>query len=276
MQAVQPSIAAPAEIQQVASKYKMGAIAREFGPNTYLAGARRRGGYTMLVLALVFCLIGLASMAGGAAGWVFIIIALLPGIIGLVFLSQASNIENNIVKIYLCEKGLIHKDHSQAAQPFRWDQISSVVRSVKITVMYGSRQMPPPVIVKITYTIHRVDGYKFLLDNTISGFDLLHLRVENEVKQIQLPAAIQSYTNGQTVNFGSLSLNQQGISKGNEYLPWQQIEAVKYEITDSQEVVMVKKQGAWLNWAKVTTSTISNLAVFLALADYALKQQGRG
>jgi hypothetical protein len=150
------------------------------------------------------------------------------------------------------------------------------VRSVNVTIVYASRRIPPPVIVKIIYTIHQVDGHKFTLDNTIYGFDILHKRVEYEVKQIQLPVAIQNYTNGQTINFGSLSLNQQGLSKGNELLPWQQIEGIKYEITDSQEVVLVKKQGAWLNWAKVTTSTIFNLAVLLALADYALKQHGRG
>jgi hypothetical protein len=68
MQAVQPSIAAPAEIQQIAGTYKMGSIEYDFGPNTSLASARRRGGYMMMVMTLIFCLIGLASMSGGAAG----------------------------------------------------------------------------------------------------------------------------------------------------------------------------------------------------------------
>lgn len=53
MQQVQSSIAVPAEIQQIASKYKMGVIGNEFGHNTQLARVRRRGGYMLLVFALL-------------------------------------------------------------------------------------------------------------------------------------------------------------------------------------------------------------------------------
>ena len=270
MQQVQSSIAAPAEIQQIASKYKMGAIGNEFGHNTQLAQARRRGGYVLLVFALLLCLFGLASMAGGAAGWVFILIAIFPGGFSLYCFSWASGLENKAIKVYLNEKGFIYKDGNNAAQPFRWDQITQVWRNVIRVYRQGASKNSAPIRIMHAYTIQRADGYKVTLNDDISLMEIVGDVISKQTTKVLLPLAQESYAKGDTVSFGPLSLNQQGLIKDQNVLPWQQIEAV-----DTQDgTVRVKRQGKWSNWGDA--NKIPNLFVFLNLTESILQQRNGG
>jgi hypothetical protein len=275
MQVPQQAIAAPAEIQRAAGTYRMGAISAVYGPNMNLVRVNRRGAGGMLLFGLAACILGIASLAGGAAGWVWIILGVAAGGGGsLFFLIRASHVENKNVKIYICEQGLIYKSGESPAEPYRWDQIAAVWRQVKITHNYASRQINPVPIVRMSYTVERRDGHNFLFDHTISKSDVLYQLISTKVKEILLPQALQDYARGHTLTFGSLALNQQGIIQDQKLLPWNQIEAIDAQIDYNKEIVRVKQQGTRRNWADVTTSTIPNLAVFHALVDYALKKPG--
>jgi Short C-terminal domain len=267
MQPVQQTTGAPAEIQQLARTFQLGAIQQVYGPNTSLARARRVGGVGMLVMGLLLCLLGIASIAGGASGGIAIVLGLLVAGGSLFFFLRAAQIEQRRVRLYVCEGGLIHQDGSSAAQPFRWDQVATVWRKLTVIRNYASRRFNPRPFVKISYTIERRDGHTFQLDNTIGGFDALVPLIVTKTRELLLPPLLRDYAQGRTLAFGPLALNQQGIIKGQELLPWPQVEAIEYLADYNKEVVRVKQQGAWLDWAKISTSALPNLNVFLSLAN---------
>ncbi|HEY7416639.1 MAG TPA: SHOCT domain-containing protein [Ktedonobacteraceae bacterium] len=262
MQTFQKSIAAPAEIQRVADTYKMGTISNEFGPNFALVRVRRTGGYMMLGMAGVLCLCGLASMAGGAAGWVIIIIGILPALAGIAFFAWASGLEHKAARLYLCEQGFIYKDGANAAQPFRWDQITQVWRNVIRVYQKNSLGQDDSLLrIMHSYTVERKDGYKITLNDAFSAVEVVGRVISEKTTLILLPAARESYARGETVGFGPVALNQQGLIKGSNVLPWQQIEAI-----DTKDgYVRTQRNGKWVHLEDI--SKIPNLAVFLALAD---------
>lgn len=167
---------------------------------------------------------------------------------------------------YLCERGLIAKDGNAFAQPLLWDQISVVWRQTKATYTWFSSRKR--YLLSTTYTLQRQDGYTFSLDRSFATQN-----IERETLRAMSPTVLQNYARGQEVPFGPVSVSLQGIRKGPELLPWPQVESAKIEIIGN-EVVEIKKRGGWPAWAKVDTSTIPNLHVFLALVEYARNNPG--
>lgn len=168
------------------------------------------------------------------------------------------------IHVYLCDQGLIYTGARIHPQPFRWDQMQ-VWRAV-------TRYSRNGIHTRTTYryTIQRQDGYRIILQYFV-GIKTLGETISNQITQAVLPQATQAYNAGQTVQFGSLSLNRQGVSNGWNVLPWSQVEAI--DVTNG--VVSVKRQGGWFRWSKVAASAIPNLFVFLALTNAILKSAGK-
>lgn len=256
MQTLQ-QVAAPAEIQQIASTYKMGGIRALHGP------ARLRNAW----LFILFLALGLLITAGGLSA--SNVLGLLMGIAfcvyGFVILFQGRSLHRNI-KIYICEHGFIYAHANEAAQPFRWDQITKVWRKVTV-VLSRYREMSRT---DSTYTIERKDGYKIILgSDTLADMANLGKTISEQTSTILFPLAVQNYNQGQTVIFDRLSVNKQGLQQDQELIPWQQIEAI-----DTQSgTLRIKRQGTWK--LSLPCPQIPNLFVFLSLTDSILKTQAK-
>ncbi|QBD80045.1 hypothetical protein EPA93_30305 [Ktedonosporobacter rubrisoli] len=262
MQSDQTSLGVPTEIEQMARKHTMGSVRNIFGSNTYLAHARRRGGFVMLGTALVFCLIGIACMAGGAAGWVFIIIALIPLGLSPLFFSWASRLEKSAIRLYLYKDGFIYYGRDHTAQPFRWDQITAVWRHVIRLYRNGSY-----IRTMYLFIIQRKDGLKIELNDDLGAIEIVGDTISEQTTRILLPPAMEQVMKGQTISFGPLSLKRQELSKGGQVLPCQQIEAVDLH----EGFVRVKRWGKWSNLEEMRK--VPNVMVFLNLAETFLKQE---
>jgi hypothetical protein len=201
---------------------------------------------------------------GGVLGHVgtpsSVFLGLLLAVLGIFLVLRSWNVLKSSLAVYLCEQGLIYSRANVSPQPFRWDQIQvwrSVTKHYRNGVYTGTTSV---------YTIQRQDGYRVVLSDDLHQIQSLGETICNQVTKWRLPHALQAYQRGETVQFGSLSLNQQGISNGSDLLPWSQIEAIDVK----EGVVSVKRRGSWFRWCKVGASAIPNVFVFLALVSAVL------
>lgn len=265
MQATQQGTVVPVEIQQIAGTYKMGAVCKEYGPNTQRAKDKSKGGWSMLIFGLVMVVLGIIAIASAATGSVFLLGGLGFVITGIVYFTQSSSIHSNNVNVYLYEHGFVYSTANQAAQPFRWDQITHVRRNIIHRYRNGV-----PTGSTHDYSVRRKDGCEIgLHSNNIADMNKLGNTISEETTRILLPLAVESYNQGQAVVFGSFVVDKQGLKWGQELIPWQHIEAI-----DTQNgMLRLKRQGTWK--PSLPCPQIPNLFVFLSLTDSILKTQAQ-
>jgi hypothetical protein len=158
--------------------------------------------------------------------------------------------------VYIYDYGFVDKRGSQAAQPFRWDQVEAVwyqvTRHYRNGIYTGTTHR---------YRVRRQDGYEIVLNDRFTKVGELGDLVSNRVTNAKLPQVMAAYNAGQTVTFGPLSISRQGIqnSRGN-LLPWMEIKDVSLQ----NGYVAVSKAGKWLNWSTQPVREIPNVFLFVA------------
>jgi hypothetical protein len=140
----------------------------------------------------------------------------------------------------------------------RWNEINAVWQNVTKHYTNGVYTRTTHV-----YTLQTTTGKRFVWNDAIKNVEQLGIAMQNAVTKIRLPEVQSAYQAGQTITFGPLSVSLAGLSKGNQTVSWTEIKGVQVE----KGYIRVKKQDAWFNFAKVATSSIPNLFIFLTLVD---------
>jgi hypothetical protein len=154
--------------------------------------------------------------------------------------------------------------HGGKLDVFRWDQIESIQQS---TVYRTYRFF---LVIAFTLSLHKYrvrsqDGRQILLKNRISDMDGLMKTISGAQKNIIWPQIIAAYNAGNTLPFGRLSVNQQGLSNGQELIAWEQVKEV--QLNEKTGVYSIKKEGKTLNWFSARSFDIPNLAVLQDLVN---------
>lgn len=195
--------------------------------------------------------------------WVFTIIGLVLLAVGIG--SLVSLFRNLNLRVLLCSGGLLRTSGGNV-EIVRWDQVEAFWQAVTKRYYNGVYTGTTHL-----YTLRRNDGIVFKFNDTIGKVEALGNAIQREVTRILLPKFINAYNAGSTVNFGPLSINQQGISNSKEMLPWSQYKDMQVR----RGIISVKKEGKWLNWSSIGVARIPNFYVFMSLLDYAVKSQQR-
>lgn len=258
----------PPDIYQAAAAAQLGDQPRA----EYRARATRKrliGGIIFLILGFVFVASGALALVGQAADssstGSFLILALIGVLLlagGLYYLLYGVIYKNWAVYVY--DRGFAHKKGSEAAQPFRWDQIEAVwyyvIRHYRNGIYTGTTH---------NYRVRRVDGYEIVLNDRFANVATLGDTVSNQVTGAKMPQVIAAYNAGQTITFGPLSLNRQGIQNANgNLLPWPEIKDVSLQ----NGYVAVSKAGKWLRWSTQPVRNIPNVFLFIALVRFILQK----
>ena len=160
-------------------------------------------------------------------------------------------------RVYVCPGGLLYL-HSKKTDAIRWDQVEAVWQRVVRRSTYGFRT------VTHLYTLRRNDGATFKFDDHLNNVESLGNTIVRETVRLLWPRYIAAYQAGQTVAFGQISLNQQGVSKGKDMLPWQQVKEIK---ANRGFIVIWKAGDRSRRWKTIVASQIPNVNVFMALVD---------
>lgn len=253
------AISLPPEIYQSASAYQLGQ--QPTAVYRITTGARRIIGgilFTIVALFLIIVAVGVIteSPQGSIPGG--IIVALLGA--GLFALALYFFLYGTIYKrwgVYVFEQGFLYKKGNEAPQPFRWDQIEAVWYQVTRRYSYG-------VYVGTThrYRVRRRDGYQVILNNRFARVGQLGESINKQVTRTLLPQVTAAYNAGQTITFGPLSVNNQGLTDilGN-LLPWSQITGIDIQ----SGYISVRQAGKWLKWSNQAVVNIPNVFVFITL-----------
>jgi hypothetical protein len=74
---------------------------------------------------------------------------------------------------------------------------------------------------------------------------------------------------GETLSFGKVNVNIQGVNNGKEMIPWDQIDAIETR----NGLIVVQKYGRVMKWSTVRERETPNVYVLQNLVDYAIKNR---
>ncbi|HVU69897.1 MAG TPA: DUF6585 family protein [Ktedonobacteraceae bacterium] len=181
----------------------------------------------------------------------------IPLIISLFLYRKATK----ICALYPCDKGLILAQAKAKFRVLRWDEIETIWQT-------GTRLRFIVSLQAQLYTIRCHDGYTLtfrwgritrLVDDQLD----LALSIEKHFTRRHLPFSFADYQAGQTLSFGPLKLNREGIQHKESLLPWEQIARIT---TFKDRRLLIYKTGEQAEvWANLPAFKIPNLGILLAL-----------
>ncbi len=164
---------------------------------------------------------------------------------------------------------------------FHWEEVDTFRRTV-IHVNSLARTTPllgllflillEPVICR--YKIKCSDGKSLVLTYAIKEAEQIGKILNSYITEALLPTFLEMYAEGGEIAFGPLSISQAGISKGNNLLPWDEIQMVELTrnfVGEDNNVLSINKVGRG-RWT-MPVPTIPDVSVFVALARHALQKQ---
>ncbi|GHO82692.1 hypothetical protein KSZ_06980 [Dictyobacter formicarum] len=236
----------PPEIAQQVATFQLGTLTQVYKANSIkllFAGA-------VLLLTLIDILLSL----GGN-----------PNIIGLLALLALSAysiyylVVNFNLKAYVFSEGLVRAKGSHV-DVMCWEHVEAVWERI---VKHRYRGIIT-IYTSYNYTVRRNDGAQFKFPSALKSNKLLGEAIQQEVTRRQLPKAIAAYDSGSPVNFGTLTVSMQGISKAGVLIPWNQFGQANFR----RGWLLIRKQGDLLASIRTRASTIPNLQVFLQLVEH--------
>jgi len=189
--------------------------------------------------------------------------------------------------LYAFAGGLV-RDGGEGTNPdvTRWDQVVAIYRLLAGTFNPSWGEITG--VLAAGHRVCRADGAEFRLsaglDNVLDpfgasgrailsllpsgvaaavpGFPELGTLIEREVTQRLLPGAMAGYAQGAAVWFGPIGLSQQGVTVGEQTLPWWAVA----KIQTRAQMLTIRRRGNWLRyWQSFDSVSVPNLCVLEAL-----------
>lgn len=243
----------PGEIYQQAAMGGLGELLAAYKPK-----------YSNPLIIIGIALAGIivdivATVAIYAAGWIVFYLYIIPFLIlaWAIYALASCNL-----RVYVFTSGFIRAKGRQG-EVIRWDQIQAIWESVTRS-SYSYRNT-----LTYTYTVQRNDGKIFKQGSPLQKSDAMGASIKREVVKIHLPLAKAAFQAGQTLSFGSINVDSQGVNNGKEMIPWNQI----VRLSISQGKVVVEQSGLQLRWTAVKSAEVPNLSVLISLVNFVVQGQ---
>lgn len=165
---------------------------------------------------------------------------------------------------YTFENGFILKRGQRAPIICRWEDIESVERLPVFISTSTSQQQAQ------AHTIHTYNGDKYMLTRLNIDQQALGKIIQEQVVPLQLPATVAAYQEQQTLSFGLVQANLQGIIIDAQLLPWDQVKSVSLQNNHLVVYDITRRKP----WGRVPAKQVPNLFLLFALADYARGNAG--
>lgn len=158
---------------------------------------------------------------------------------------------------YIFERGLISRYGKQAPVVCQWEEIAHTE--------HISFLKPDLARVHIGYRLQKHDGSALTLFHMNINLLNLSTLIKEQIVPLQIPSMIGAFQQGQTLDFGKIQVNQQGITLGTRQLPWSSIKSIRQEMNRVviYDIIHNKPQ------CKLPVVRVPDLFLLFALADYA-------
>lgn len=260
------------EAYQIAIQYSMGDLITEHKKRQLMQKEKRtrRIAWPFLIF-LYLCLVGLliffimtvmynldsflqffSSSFINTLAFIGLILFFLS-VYGLLFLGiPLSFYRNRNPYILHCTEGLIYH-RGRLTITMHWQEIESVSESIWVTSDNTQDQ-------SYTCTL-RLHGKKYAFSRTIENARELGRAVEREITRRRIASDWQQIKQGEKLRFGPLCISKEGMYKGLDLVPWDQISQVHI----FQGVIAIAKDGIPQKWPLVRVARIPNFFLFVAL-----------
>ena len=161
------------------------------------------------------------------------------------------------------EHGFIF-EQLQRVEKVRWDAISTV-KMKSWTGLQGRMYL---------CQLGLQNGNSFRFIKNASDFPgIAHFcdRIQLELTSRQLPQALETFEQGETLQFGLIRVDSTGITNGDRFLPWKLIQAMQLE---NGAIVITSETGP-IRWTDSTPYTVPNIFVLLSLVEQVVPRRHR-
>ena len=183
----------------------------------------------------------------------------LPGLILSIYFSYRSfqRLKGTKPVILLYQQGLIDCRNG-TPQIIRYEEIKKLFLSVVIR----------SGILNYLVTLETQNLGKIKIDEHVANVERLKALLEEQLIKIQLPALIANYQQGNAVEFGQLTLTQEGLVAGKRMLPWSEFESANVKRSYKTVGFYIYQKGSKNEWYYSSRDYFPNLALFFAFIDY--------
>lgn len=190
----------------------------------------------------------------------------LPGLILSIYFSYRSfqRLKGTKPAILLYQQGLIDCRKGTPAI-VRYEEIKKLFLSVVIT----------NGVLNYIVTLETKNVGKIKIDEHVANLDRLKALLEEQLIQLQLPALIANYQQGYAIEFGQLTLNQEGLLVGKRMLPWSEFESAEVKRRSNTVDFFIRQKGSQKDWYYSPRDIFPNLALFFAFINYLTGTQGQ-
>ncbi|HEY9603874.1 MAG TPA: DUF6585 family protein [Allocoleopsis sp.] len=116
---------------------------------------------------------------------------------------------------------------------------------------------------------------KIKIDEHVANVDRLRALLEEQFIQIQLPALIANYQQGNAIKFGQLTITQEGLLAGKRVLPWSEFKSVDVKRSYNSVLLLIYQKNSKKEWCCFSRDYFPNLALFFAFINYMTATQGQ-
>lgn len=204
------------------------------------------------VLLQALLSMGAAPNPSAPPAIVFVIIFSLCGILGTILLVAFVKTQRHL---YFCIAGFLYQ-HGKKIDVYRWEEMEVVWDWYETFIgRYVERTYH-------CFALQMSNGKQIDFTDVLSD-RLTSERLSQQLVRCHWSQAMQAYEGGHMLVFGKVGLNKQGISNGQELLPWDQVQGV----TRDQKTLQVWRGGMPTPWLMARVEEIPNVAVFFAVVD---------
>jgi hypothetical protein len=126
------------------------------------------------------------------------------------------------------------------------------------------------VDVRDVYTIALQDGTMLEVDYHFEDVDAFGNALVGYLTDRLLPHCQQAFRAGQTLTFGVVGIDRNGVHADGKSLPWGEVESVSWKqgiLSSDRAFLQIKRVGGLLAWAKVPVERVKNYAVLMAIVS---------
>ncbi len=118
-------------------------------------------------------------------------------------------------------------------------------------------------------TLETQNKKKIKIDENIANVDHLRIILEEQILRQKLPDVIALYQQGNSVVFDNLQVSQTGLMAGKRILPWSEFGTADIQRSGKFVFLIIYQKDGKQEWAAVRRNSLPNIALFLALVNYA-------
>lgn len=255
------------------------------GPLTEIFPVRLSGRWGAVVLGGLLCLVG-ALFVVGALGYTLVQdnrlgpdggretlttftlpiagTGLFLGAAGLVSLWKGYRNWNLAAALY--RDGLAYSDYNGVRQ-FRWTDITSVKSNIKLE--YGEEGISG---VSLVYKMYDRDGKALELNDEIKNVGALVQKIQTAIYPHIYTEAAERFNSGKTVNFGKITIGQNGLEVGKRMIPWAEVGHIEFK---KAQLHVVRNDKTRSRAATVAANAVPNFPVLIALVQQVSEARAR-